>query len=219
MSRRSRRPHANADASCRRTGRARRAPPQGGAGRERPVAHDPDAYASGRSDIGIVPVNPPNNACQPAAEVGEGRPVTKGSSVQLTKSRAQDWTDVSYKLDWVREAARKDRGKRFTRLLHHLTPRLLLDSFRALRKDAASGVDEVTCAQYAEGLAGRLSDLHDRVHSGRYRAKPSKRIYIEKDDGRLSSTTLYCQAMSALTVWKKRGQEDRWRWSRYASCE
>ena len=149
------------------------------------MAHDPDAHASGKSDIGIVPVNPPNNASQPAAEAGEGRPVTKGNAVQLTKRQTQDWTDVSYKLDWVRKAAREDRGKRFTTLLHHLTPHLLLDSFRALRKDAASGVDEVTCAQYAEGLAGRLLDLHDRVHSGRYRAKPSKRIYIEKDDGRL----------------------------------
>jgi RNA-directed DNA polymerase len=160
-------------------------PPDRRAGQERPVANNPDAYVSGKSDIGIVPVNPPNNACQPAAEVGEGRPVPKGNPVHLTESQTQGWNDESHKLDRVREAARKDRHTRFTALTHHLTPHLLLESFAALRKDAASGVDAMTCAQYTEGLAGRLLDLHDRVHSGRYRAKPSKRIYIEKDDGRL----------------------------------
>lgn len=149
------------------------------------MAYDPDTYASGRSDIGVVPVNPPNKAQQPAAEVGEGRPVTEGNPNPLTASQSQNWTDASYKLDWVREAARKDRGIHFTTLLHHLTPHLLLESFDALRRDSASGVDATTWAEYAKGLMGRLSDLHDRVHSGRYRAKPSKRIYIEKDDGRL----------------------------------
>ena len=110
--------------------------------------------------------------------------MTEGNAVRPTRSPAQDWTDVSYKLDWVRKAARADRGQRFTTLRHHLTPHLLLESFCALRKDAASGVDEVTWAEYAEGRAGRLLDLQDRVHNGRYRAKPSKRIYLEKDDGR-----------------------------------
>lgn len=154
------------------------------AGRERPVAYTPDANAAGQSDSGIVPTNPPNNARQPAAEEGEGRPLTKGNPGRLTTGQTQDWEDVSYKLDWIREAARKDRRKSFTTLLHHVTPRLLLDSFGALRRDAASGVDEMTCEQYEEGLGERLLDLHDRVHSGGYRAQPSKRIYIEKEDGR-----------------------------------
>ena len=64
-----------------------------GAGRERPVAYDPDLYASGRSDIGIVPVNPPNKARQRAAEAGEGRPVAKGNQVSRTSSQAQYWND------------------------------------------------------------------------------------------------------------------------------
>lgn len=184
MNRRSLRPHASADASCTRTGRVQSAPRAAGAGRERREANDPGMHASGKSDIGVVPLNPPNNARQPAAEVGEGRPVTEGNPDPLPASQAQDWNDASYKLERVREAARHDRGKRFTTLLHHLTPRLLLDSFAALRRDAASGVDATTWSEYREGLMRRLSDLHDRVHSGRYRAKPSRRIYIEKDDGR-----------------------------------
>lgn len=110
--------------------------------------------------------------------------MTKGNPERPTTFRTQDWVDVSHRLNWVREAARKDGGRRFTTLLHHLNLHLLLDSFRQLRKDAASGVDGMTCAEYEEGLANRLMDLHDRVHSGQYRAKPSKRIYIEKDDGR-----------------------------------
>ncbi len=34
------------------------------------------------------------------------------------------------------------------------------------------------------GLEDRLIDLHGRVHRGAYRAKPSRRVYIEKADGR-----------------------------------
>jgi group II intron reverse transcriptase/maturase len=45
-------------------------------------------------------------------------------------------------------------------------------------------VDEVTWSEYGEGLDERLSDLYDRVHNGRYRARPSKRIYIPKENGR-----------------------------------
>jgi group II intron reverse transcriptase/maturase len=69
-------------------------------------------------------------------------------------------------------------------LLHHVTVDLLRDSYRAQKREAAVGVDEVTWRQYGVGLEARLRDLHDRVHRGRYRAKPSKRMYIAKPDGR-----------------------------------
>ncbi len=36
---------------------------------------------------------------------------------------------------------------------------------------------------YEEGLEGRLADLHERVHSGAYRATPSRRVNIPKPDG------------------------------------
>ena len=83
----------------------------------------------------------------------------------------------------VREAAGKDRSLKFTGLLHHLTPELLRRSFFALKKRAAPGVDGQTWHDYAEGLAGRIVDLHDRIHRGAYRAQPSKRTYIAKLDG------------------------------------
>ena len=36
----------------------------------------------------------------------------------------------------------------------------------------------------AEELEGRLADLHERVHSGAYRATPSRRVNIPKPDGK-----------------------------------
>lgn len=87
-------------------------------------------------------------------------------------------------LDRIRKAAGRDKRQRFTSLMHHLTPELLQGSFYKLRKDAAAGVDELTWREYEQGLEGRVGDLHDRVQSGRYRALPSKRLYILKDDGR-----------------------------------
>jgi hypothetical protein len=87
-------------------------------------------------------------------------------------------------LDGVREAARRNKGMQFTALLHHITPQLLAQSFYALRRDAAVGVDGMSWREYEEGLLQRVNDLHGRLHSGAYRATPSRRVYIPKADGR-----------------------------------
>jgi RNA-directed DNA polymerase len=87
-------------------------------------------------------------------------------------------------LDRIREAAERDRNLRFTNLMHHLTAELLRESYGALKHNAAAGVDDVTWQEYGEGLESRIMDLHDRVQSGRYRAKPSKRVWLPKPDGR-----------------------------------
>ncbi len=73
---------------------------------------------------------------------------------------------------------------RFTALLHHVTAPLLLNSYYELKKQAAPGVDGMTWQQYGTGLTERINDLHDRVQRGAYRAQPSKRAYIPKEDGR-----------------------------------
>jgi group II intron reverse transcriptase/maturase len=65
-----------------------------------------------------------------------------------------------------------------------MTVDLLRESYYALRRNAAVGVDGVTWTEYGEGLEARLEDLHERVHSERYRAQPSRRIWIPKADGR-----------------------------------
>jgi group II intron reverse transcriptase/maturase len=85
----------------------------------------------------------------------------------------------------VREVARRDKDARFTALLHHVTPGLLLRSFDGLKKDAAPGADGVTWRDYERGVLPRLVALRDRVQEGKYRALPSRRVYIPKADGRL----------------------------------
>jgi RNA-directed DNA polymerase len=97
-----------------------------------------------------------------------------------TQSRAA----VSQGLHGVREAARRDKGLKFTALLHHVHERLLLDSFYLLKKEAAPGVDDITWKEYEQGVEERIADLHGRVHRGAYRAQPSRRVYIPKPDGR-----------------------------------
>jgi len=88
-------------------------------------------------------------------------------------------------LDRVREVARKDKEARFTALLHHVDHDRLRSAYRAIRPQAAPGVDGVTWAAYGQDLESNLSDLHERLHAGRYRARPSRRVYIPKADGRL----------------------------------
>jgi len=83
----------------------------------------------------------------------------------------------------VRQKAEKDRKLRFTALLHHITATQLRESYYQLKKDAAPGVDKETWREYYVGHWDRIEDLRERVHSGSYRAQPSRRAYIDKEDG------------------------------------
>jgi RNA-directed DNA polymerase len=100
--------------------------------------------------------------------------------------RTQDRITItaSRGLQGVREAAQRDKGLRFTTLLHHVNEKRLLDSFYLLKRQAAPGVDQVTWGEYAEGVESRITDLHDRIHRQAYRAQPSRRVYLPKPDGR-----------------------------------
>jgi group II intron reverse transcriptase/maturase len=91
---------------------------------------------------------------------------------------------VTSALDRVREVARGDKDARFTALLHHVDIDRLRAAYRAIHPKAAPGVDGVRWEAYGQELEVNLQDLHARVHSGGYRAKPSRRAYIPKADGR-----------------------------------
>jgi len=78
----------------------------------------------------------------------------------------------------VREVARKDKAARFTALLHHVDLDRLRAAYWAIRPKAAPGVDGVTWEAYGQDLGNNLHDLHTRLHTGRYRASPSRRAYI-----------------------------------------
>jgi RNA-directed DNA polymerase len=144
----------------------------------------PDMHAAEESDSGVVPMNQPNKSGQPLAEVGEGRPGIKENIAKLNTQPTQSGGGVSQGLSGVRQRARERKQEKFTALLHHLTVDLLRESYFALQRKAAPGVDGETWQQYGTGLEGRLADLHSRVHRGAYRAKPSRRVYIPKADGR-----------------------------------
>jgi group II intron reverse transcriptase/maturase len=90
---------------------------------------------------------------------------------------------VSQALDRVRLAARRGKKERFTSLLHHINPEILRSAFYAMKRDAAPGVDGMTWEAYEQGLDHRIEDLHARVKAGAYRALPSRRSYIPKEDG------------------------------------
>jgi len=126
----------------------------------------------------------PNNEERSSAEVEEGRARAKENIAQSNTHPTQSGKGVSQGLRGVRQAAKERKKEQFTALLHHLKVDLLRDSFYALKRQAAPGVDGVTWKEYETGLEGRLADLHSRVHGGAYRAQPSRRVYIPKADGR-----------------------------------
>jgi RNA-directed DNA polymerase len=141
-------------------------------------------YGSRDSYSGIVPAKPPNNTRPVVAEEVEERPLTKENTDQSNPRRAQDRTSGPSGLERVREAAKQDGKLQFNNLLHHVTVELLEQSYFSLKKKAAPGVDGTTWEEYGQGLEAKIIDLHDRVHRGAYRARPSRRVYISKDDGR-----------------------------------
>jgi RNA-directed DNA polymerase len=114
---------------------------------------------------------------------------TKRARKEKSRTRPSGETYVEPKdlvrgLERVREAARRDSHIRFTSLFHHSTVDLVRESYLNLNPRAAPGVDDVTWLEYGKRLESRLADLRDRVHNGRYRAKPSKRTYVPKDEGK-----------------------------------
>src|SRR6266516_2917347 len=143
-----------------------------------------DRHVAEESDRAIVPVNLSNKEGQTSAEIGEGRARAKENIAPSHTRPTQSGNRVSQGLGGVRQAARERRRDRFTALLHHLSVDLLRDSFYALKRQAAPGVDGVRWKEYEAGLEGRLADLHSQVHRGAYRAQPSRRVYIPKADGR-----------------------------------
>jgi RNA-directed DNA polymerase len=151
---------------------------------EKALSQKSNMHVDGESDGRTVPAKCPNNGERAPAEGMEGRRPTKENIEQATPPRTQSRTSELSDLRGVREAARRDKRTRFSALLHHVTSELLRDSYYALKRDAAPGIDGMTWQEYETDLDEKLADLHRRVHRGTYRAQPSKRAYIAKADGR-----------------------------------
>jgi group II intron reverse transcriptase/maturase len=146
----------------------------------------------------------PNNAGRTAAEEMEGRGPAKGKPPQQNASRTQGRQDAHSALERVRLAAARDRRKSFTALLHHVYDlKMLRAAFLNLKREAAPGVDGETWRHYGERLEENLRALADRVERGAYRAKPVRRVYIPKADGRkrpLGVTALEDKIVQRATV-------------------
>jgi len=139
----------------------------------------------GKSDSPTVPEKSPNKAGPPATEGMEGSGLAKGNLLEQNASRTPSRTDALSALERVRQAAKKDRKLRFTALLHHIyNLETLRTASLSLKKEAAPGVDGETWRPYGEELERNLQDLSDRLKRGAYRAKPVRRVYIAKTDGR-----------------------------------
>jgi group II intron reverse transcriptase/maturase len=140
----------------------------------------------GKSDRPVVPVKSSNKVGQPAAEGMEGRGLTKGNPQQQNASRTQSRSNAPSALERIRQAASKDKEMRFTALFHHIyAPEALRTAYLCLKREAAPGVDGETWRHYGEDLEENLQDLSHRLKHGAYRAKPVRRAYIPKVDGRL----------------------------------
>src|SRR5215467_11221325 len=116
------------------------------------MSHKSNQKEDGESDGCVVPTKCLNEEGEPTEEGMEGRQPTKENIDQTTSPRTQSRKGESSVLDGVREVARREKGKRFTALLHHVTVKLLRDSYYALKREAAPGVDGVTWREYETGL-------------------------------------------------------------------
>ncbi len=137
-----------------------------------------------KSDSPEVAAKQVNKAASAVAEFAERRGGAKENAGQQSTVRTQSRAAVSNAQTRIRDAVTRNRQGKLTALLHHISIDVLRASFFDLKKSAAPGVDEMTWADYVENIEANLANLHRRVHTGAYRALPSRRTYIPKADGR-----------------------------------
>src|SRR6266513_400065 len=164
-----------------------------------------------KSDRPVVATKPANKtgelataANEPVAEQVERRGLAKGKPPRQNTNRALDREVVQSALGRIRQAAVKDKKAKFTSLMHHIyNLSTLREAYYGLKRDAAAGVDGETWRQYGENLESSLTDLSARLRRGAYRAKPVRRVFIAKDDGRqrpLGVTALEDKIVQRATV-------------------
>lgn len=146
-----------------------------------------DTHVNGKSDEVVVVKkrsNKTKNQGFSAAESVEQRTSVKGNSDQKGTSTIQSVAKALSGLDRVRKAAKKDRALKFSNIMHHITFELLKKSYFSIRRNGAVGVDGQSWVGYGKkNLEEKLQVLHERLQSGRYRVKPSKRVWIPKSEG------------------------------------
>jgi group II intron reverse transcriptase/maturase len=134
----------------------------------------------------------------------EGRGLAKGNPNQQNASRTPSRNDAPSALERVRQAAKGNKDAKFTALMHHIyNVETLRWAYWQIKRQAAPGVDGVMWQHYGEALEENLQDLSHRLRRGAYRAKPVRRVYIPKADGRqrpLGVTALEDKIVQRATV-------------------
>src|SRR5213592_3088349 len=164
-----------------------------------------------KSDRPVVATKPANKVGSstndvevPMAEQVERRGLAKGKPPRQNTNRALDREVVQSALGRIRQAAVSDKQAKFTSLMHHIyNLSTLREAYYGLKRDAAPGVDGETWRQYGENLEDNLEELSARLRRGAYRAKPVRRVFIAKDDGRqrpLGVTALEDKIIQRATV-------------------
>ncbi len=108
------------------------------------------------------------------------------------------------RLDRLGKAARKDKSLQFNNLFHHLNPVLLHKAFYKLNRKAAKGVDGLGWFEYQQNVKENLTALHQRLHNGRYKAQPVKRLWIPKSNGEkrpIGITAIEDKIVQQALVW------------------
>jgi RNA-directed DNA polymerase len=118
-----------------------------------------------------------------SAEFVERRVLAKRNTGQPPVTGTQSLEGTESGLARIRAAAKREPKLQFNNLYHHITYERLHQAYFALKRKAASGVDNMSWAGYGERLDERLSDLHTRLQQHRYKPQPSLRMWITKENG------------------------------------
>jgi len=92
---------------------------------------------------------------------------------------------MATKLDRISELSAQNPSMVFTSLYHLINFDLLLECHRELDGKKATGIDNITKAEYEANLNENLTDLVERLKRKGYKPQPSLRVYIPKANGKL----------------------------------
>jgi RNA-directed DNA polymerase len=157
-----------------------------------------------QSDRLVVPEKSSNKPDNMGAERMEGRGMPKENKRQQNTLWTQRRESVLSKLQLIHQKAKADKKMRFTALMHHIyNIDMLRLSYLELKRNAAPGVDRVTWESYRKDLENNLQELSKKLKCGAYKAKPVRRVFIPKTDGKqrpLGVTALEDKIVQRATV-------------------
>lgn len=83
-------------------------------------------------------------------------------------------------LDLITEKARTNKRLKFTSLIHHINEENLVRCYQELKRNRASGIDNITVEEYGKNLKENISNLLRNLKTKSYKPQPVKRVYIPK---------------------------------------